>query len=100
MAGSYLKAIDDGHCDRIHSSLTTVRCFEKGYQEKQPMAWKEYCAEYWLKELQESMDRCTGWRNITEILLKISLNIIQSINPQNHQSSILMHLYSRYTCSV
>ena len=21
--------------------------------------WKEYCAECWLKELQESMDRCT-----------------------------------------
>ena len=34
------------------------------------MAWKEYCAEYWLKELQDSMDRCTDHRNIIEILLK------------------------------
>ena len=27
-----------------------------GYVGKQPVAWKEYCAEYWLKELQEIMD--------------------------------------------
>ena len=47
---------------------------------KQSVAWKEYCAEYCLKELQESMDRCTGCRNITEILLKTVLNTIQSIN--------------------
>ena len=46
------------------------------------MAWKEYCAEYWLKEIQENMDRCTGRRDITEILLKMSLNTIQSINQQ------------------
>ena len=43
------------------------------------MALKEYCTEYWLKELQESMDRCTGHRDLTEILLKTTLNIIQSI---------------------
>ena len=47
------------------------------------MAWKEYCAEYWLKELQESMDRCTGCCDITEILMKMALNTIQSIN-QSH----------------
>ena len=35
---------------------------------------------YWLKELQESMDRCTGHNNITERLLKTVLNTIQSIN--------------------
>ena len=46
----------------------------------QPVAWKEYCAEYWLKELQESTDMCTGRRDITEILLKTALNTIQSIN--------------------
>ena len=44
----------------------------------QPVAWKEYCAEYWLKEHQESMDRYSGHRNITEILLKTALNTIQS----------------------
>ena len=43
------------------------------------MAWKEYCAENWLKELQESMDRCSGHCDITGILLKMALNTIQSI---------------------
>ena len=33
-----------------------------------------------LKERQESMDGCTGHCNITEILLKMALNTIQSIN--------------------
>ena len=37
---------------------------------KQSVAWKEYCAEYWLKELQEGMDRCTGHHDIIEILWK------------------------------
>ena len=59
--------------------LTTVRFFDNGYVGKQPVAWAEYCAEYWLKELQESMDRCTGHRDMTEILLKMALNTIQSI---------------------
>ena len=68
--------IDDNHCDRIHSSFTTVHCFDNGHVGKHPVAWKEYCAEYWLKELQE---RCTGLRDITEILLKMASNTIQSI---------------------
>ena len=54
--------------------------FNDDYVGKQPVASKEYCAEYWLKELQESMDRCTGHRDMTEILLKMALNTIQSIN--------------------
>ena len=33
-----------------------------------------------LKELQESMDRCNGHRDITEILLKAALNTMQSIS--------------------
>ena len=33
-----------------------------------------------LKELQESMDMCTGRHDITEVLLKTALNTIQSIN--------------------
>ena len=62
--------IDVKHCDRINFLLKAVLCFDNGYVGKQPLAWKEYCVEYWLKELQESVDRCTGCRNITEILLK------------------------------
>ena len=63
----------------LHSSLTTFRCFDNGYLEKQPVVWKGYCAEYWLKKFQESMDRCTGRRDITEILLNTTLNTIKSI---------------------
>ena len=63
-----------------------VHCFYDGYVGKQPVAGKEYCAEYWLKDLQESMERCTGHHDITEILLKTALNTIQSIN---HLSSRL-----------
>ena len=66
--------------DRIHSSVTAVRCFNNGYFGKEPVAWKECCTEYWLKELQESKDRCTDCRNITEILLNTALNTKQSIN--------------------
>ena len=49
-------------------SLTAVRFFDIGYVGKQPVAWKEFCAEYWLKELQEYMEMCTDRRDITEIL--------------------------------
>ena len=62
----------------IETGFIDVRCFDN--VGKQPMAWKESCAEYWLKELHESMDRCTGRCGVTEILLKTGLNTIQSIN--------------------
>ena len=70
----FFPRIDDSHCDRIHSPLTAVYCFDNGYVGKQPVAWKEYSAQYWFKELQESIDRCTGRRDIAEILLKTALN--------------------------
>ena len=38
---------DEGYCNRIYSYLTTVHCFDDGYVGKQPVAWKEYCTEYW-----------------------------------------------------
>ena len=77
------------HCNRIHSSLPTFHCFNNGYQGKQPVAWTEYCTEYWLKELQESMDRCIGCCNITEILLKKALSTIQSISVFRRKQKIL-----------
>ena len=85
----FFPRIVDSHCDRIHSSLTAVCCFNKGYLGKQPVAWKEYSAEYWLKEFQENMDRCTGRLDITEILLQMALNTIQSINHSNIAFSIV-----------
>ena len=36
------------HYDRIHSSLAAVYCFDKKNVGKQLVAWKKYCAEYWL----------------------------------------------------
>ena len=41
----------------LFSSLTAVHCFEDSYMGKHPVAWEEYYADYWLKELQESMNR-------------------------------------------
>ena len=82
----FFPRIDDSHCDTIHSSLTTVRCSHKGYVGKQAVAWKEYCVEYWLKELQESMDGCTCCCYKTEILLKMALNTILSINQPKPKS--------------
>ena len=59
--GQYsVRGTDDSQCNWIHSSLTAVCCFGSGYVGKQPVARKEYWAEYWLKELKESIDRCTG----------------------------------------
>ena len=79
------------HCGRIHSSLSDVHCFGNSYVGKQLVVWKEYFAEYWLKELQESMDRC----DITEILLKTALNTIQSIN-QSINITICNRTQSRF----
>ena len=76
-SANILPKIDDSHCDRIHFSLSAVRYFDNGYVGKQPVAWKEYCAEYWLKELQESMDKFTGRLDITDTLLKTALNTVQ-----------------------
>ena len=33
--------INDGHCDRIHFSLTAEDWSNAGYMGKQPVAWKE-----------------------------------------------------------
>ena len=74
----FFPRIDNSHRGRICYSFTAVHCFDNGNVGKQPVAWKEYCAEHRLKELQESMDRCTGRRDIlvTEILLRTPLNTI------------------------
>ena len=45
----FFPKIDDKYCNRIHSSLTAVHCFEDVYVGKQLVAWKEFCAETWLE---------------------------------------------------
>ena len=47
----FFPTIDESHCSKIRSSLTAVHCPDGSYVEKQQAAWKEYCAECWLKEL-------------------------------------------------
>ena len=42
--------IDDSYCDRIHSSLITVHCFNNGYVGKQLVTWRECCGKCWLKK--------------------------------------------------
>ena len=72
--------IDDSHYDRMHSSLTAAHCFDDDYVGMQPVAWKEYCAEYRSKEFQKGMGRCTSPCDIIEITLKTALITIQSIS--------------------
>ena len=63
-----------------------------------PVAWKEYFVEYWLKEIQESMDKYIGCHAITEIMLKTVLNTTQRlkqsliISAQQRDSSV--HVWS------
>ena len=42
------------------------------YVGKQTVAWKEYCARYWLKGPQTCMDKYPDGCNITEIRLKMA----------------------------
>ena len=70
--GRFFPMTDSSHCDMIHSSPTAVDFFDNDYAKKQQVAWKEF---------QENMDRCTGLRNLTEIMFKMLLNTInRSIN--------------------
>ena len=49
-----------------------------------------YCAQYWLKELQKSMSKCNRYSDITRILLKTALNILQSICQTAHSARVLV----------
>ena len=54
--------IDKSHCDKHHSSSTNGLTV---YVEKQPVAWKECCVEYWCAKARKHMSRWTGCRDIT-----------------------------------
>ena len=87
---TFFPRIDNNHCDRIHSSLTAVHCFDDGYVGKQPVVWNEYCAECWLKELQKSMDRSTCRHNTVENGVKHN-TINRSINQPILSNNRLYH---------
>ena len=53
------------HGDRIHSSLSILLMMV--IWESSQWLGKNICAEYWLKELQESMDRCSGHHSLNKI---------------------------------
>ena len=61
---------------------------------KQPVDWKEYCAEFWLKELQESRDRFTDRRDITEIPLK------NGVKHHTINQSILTYRNNYVLCAI
>ena len=56
----------------VTESFLCHRCqmFRQWFCGKAVSGLENSCAEYRLKEFKESMDRCTGHHNITEILLK------------------------------
>ena len=64
----------------IPLSPLSIHWFNDCYVGKQPLALEEYCAGYWPKELLESMDRCTGCHDVTDILLIFAFNTMHSIN--------------------
>ena len=78
----FFPRIDDSHCSLFRfitlSSLLIASTMVISLR-KQPVACKEHCTKYLLKELHDSMDRYTGHCDITEILLKTALNNNQSI---------------------
>ena len=82
--------IDDSHCDKIHYSLISVHCFDYGYVGKQPVVWKEYCAESGKNNCRKKKAKCTGHRDIIAKILKTDVNnhaIDQSINQSINQST-------------
>ena len=78
----FFPRIDDSYCDSILFLCHRCLLFRQWLCGKAASGLKEYCAGYWLKELQESMDRFGGRSDITEILFKTALNTIQSIKNQ------------------
>ena len=54
---------------------SAIHCFDNDYVGKQPVAWKEYCAEYWLKNSRKAWTGADH-SHITEI----AINTMQSIN--------------------
>ena len=53
--------------------LTPDHCFNNSCVGKQPVAWKEYCVEYFYRRPKQSKGRQIGRHNITEIILIAAL---------------------------
>ena len=70
---TFFPTFDKSHCDKCHSSFT------KGltvYVEKQPVAWKVCCVEFWCEKTMKLMNRWTGQHDMTEKLLKTAFRFM------------------------
>ena len=72
--------VGKGEVARYEQFLLFQLCFQKACF---PEASKGVIVWEGVKELQESLDMCTGRCDITEIMLQTALNIIQSIIQHN-----------------
>ena len=77
--------------DVWQKSLWQASFFNNGltvFVEKQPVAWRVCCEEYWCEKTRTHMSRWTGCRDMTEELLNTGLNpnhsITQSIKGLEH----------------
>ena len=82
--------IDDSDCNRIHSFVTTDYCFYYSYEEKQLVAWREFCIIL-VKELKKRMCKCTSHDIhvlLIETILITTLTTTESINQsENYRKS-------------
>ena len=72
-------------CDKRHSSCTNGLKF---YVEKQLVAWRVCCVEYWWEKARKRMSRWTGRSDMTEKLLK------NGVKPKSINKSALAYLLS------
>ena len=66
----FFRTICDSHCDRIHSSLTAVHCFDDWLGGKAASSLERILCGVLVKYLQDSINGCTGRCDIIEIMLK------------------------------
>ena len=73
---TFFLTFEKSHCDKLQSSSINGLTI---YAEKQLVAWKEGCVEYWCDKDRKYMSRWTGFRDITEQILKTALKPNQSL---------------------
>ena len=67
----FFPTFDKSHCHKRHSSFIDWLTV---YTEKQPVTCKICCVEYWWEKARKHMSRLNGRRDITEKMLKTTLN--------------------------
>ena len=80
------------HCDKRHYSFTNGLIV---YVEKQPVAWKVWCVEYWCEKAKKHMSRWAGRKDMTENNLKMVFYPNQSINQFNFYLQTLPYFLTK-----